>query len=108
MLTSRETEVQIQLRQMSASVSLVMALGGGWDASQLPNKEQLTAKQPKTIAPGTTTPNTAAQSIAALMDRSLPMIEKAAANDQFGIAMLRKIPVVRGGDVLCGAGLPAA
>ena len=30
-LTNRETEVQIQLRQMTASVSLIMALGGGWD-----------------------------------------------------------------------------
>jgi outer membrane protein TolC len=51
-LTSRETELQIQLRQMSASVGLIMALGGGWDPSQLPNVNQLTAKQPK--APTTT------------------------------------------------------
>jgi NodT family efflux transporter outer membrane factor (OMF) lipoprotein len=35
LLTNREAEVQIQLRRMSASVSLVMALGGGWDASRL-------------------------------------------------------------------------
>lgn len=33
-LTNRETEVQIQLRQMTASVSPIMALGGGWDTSQ--------------------------------------------------------------------------
>jgi NodT family efflux transporter outer membrane factor (OMF) lipoprotein len=36
-LTNRETEVQIQLRQMQASVSLVMALGGGWNVAQLPD-----------------------------------------------------------------------
>lgn len=46
-LTNRETEVQIQLRQMTASVGLILALGGGWDASQLPNAQQLSAKQPK-------------------------------------------------------------
>jgi outer membrane protein TolC len=46
-LTSRQAEVQIQLRQMAASVGLVLALGGGWDASQLPTPQQLSAKQPK-------------------------------------------------------------
>jgi NodT family efflux transporter outer membrane factor (OMF) lipoprotein len=71
-LTSRETELQIQLRQMSASVSLVMALGGGWDASQLPSTEQLTAKQPKANPPGTTSPSSAPQSIAAPNPPPLP------------------------------------
>ena len=33
LLSNRETEVQIQLRQMLASVALVRALGGGWDAN---------------------------------------------------------------------------
>jgi NodT family efflux transporter outer membrane factor (OMF) lipoprotein len=71
-LTSRETEVQIQLRQMSASVSLIMALGGGWDSSQLPNTEQLTAKQPKANPPGTTSPNGAPQPIGAPNPPPLP------------------------------------
>jgi NodT family efflux transporter outer membrane factor (OMF) lipoprotein len=35
-LTNRQAELQIQLRQMQASVSLVLALGGGWDVAQLP------------------------------------------------------------------------
>jgi NodT family efflux transporter outer membrane factor (OMF) lipoprotein len=35
LLSNRETEVQIQLRQMIASISLVKALGGGWDVTQL-------------------------------------------------------------------------
>lgn len=64
LLTNRQTEVQIQLRQMTASVSLIMALGGGWDVSQLPKIQDLAAKskvanQPSsTPAPGTVaTPN---------------------------------------------------
>ncbi len=51
-LINRETELQIQLRQMTASVSLIVALGGGWDAAQLPNMHQLTAKQPRSTVPG--------------------------------------------------------
>lgn len=78
-LTSRETEVQIQLRQMSASVSLIMALGGGWDASQLPNREQLTAKQPKPNATDTTKPSSAPQPIAA---PNPPPLQPAAASHQ--------------------------
>ncbi len=36
LLSNRETEVQIEVRRMMASVSLVKALGGGWDPSKLP------------------------------------------------------------------------
>lgn len=46
-LTNRETQVQTQLRQMTASVSLIMALGGGWDASQIPNYDKILKKPPK-------------------------------------------------------------
>ena len=35
-LTSRETEVTIELRQMTASVNLIMDLGGGWDSHSCP------------------------------------------------------------------------
>jgi NodT family efflux transporter outer membrane factor (OMF) lipoprotein len=45
-LTNRETELQIELRQMTASVGLVMALGGGWN-SQVPAYKELIAKPPK-------------------------------------------------------------
>ncbi len=45
-LTSRETALQIQLRQMTSSVGLIMALGGGWDASELPKTADL-SKHPK-------------------------------------------------------------
>jgi NodT family efflux transporter outer membrane factor (OMF) lipoprotein len=44
-LSNRETQVQAQEREMLASVSLVLALGGGWDRSQLPAIERLTDKQ---------------------------------------------------------------
>jgi outer membrane protein TolC len=43
-LTDRVTELSIQLRQMSASVSLIMALGGGWDPAQLPQKKDMLAR----------------------------------------------------------------
>lgn len=44
-LTNRETQVQAQAREMLASVSLVLALGGGWDRSQLPAIQHLADKQ---------------------------------------------------------------
>ncbi len=47
LLTNRETELQIQLRQMTASVSLVVALGGGWDNGQLPQMKDLLARPPR-------------------------------------------------------------
>ena len=43
-LNSRETQVQTQLKQMTASVSLIMALGGGWDVSQLPQMKAMVQK----------------------------------------------------------------
>lgn len=41
LLNNRETEVQVELRQMTASVQLILALGGGWDASQLPQMKDV-------------------------------------------------------------------
>ncbi|MBV9084060.1 MAG: efflux transporter outer membrane subunit, partial [Acidobacteriaceae bacterium] len=41
-LTNREAEIEIQLRQMTSSVGLIMALGGGWDTSQIPTPRDLT------------------------------------------------------------------
>jgi len=46
-LTNRETLVQIQLRKINASIALVMALGGGWDPSQVPRMKDLVARPPK-------------------------------------------------------------
>lgn len=46
-LSTRETELQIQLRQMTASVSLTVALGGGWDPKQMPEMKEMLAKPGK-------------------------------------------------------------
>jgi NodT family efflux transporter outer membrane factor (OMF) lipoprotein len=52
LLSNRESEVQVQLRQMTASVQLILALGGGWDASQLPQmKDILNVTQPVMTTP---------------------------------------------------------
>jgi NodT family efflux transporter outer membrane factor (OMF) lipoprotein len=55
-LNNRETQVNVQLRQMTASVALILALGGGWDASQLPQMKNLLAKPGKWNPAGTAIP----------------------------------------------------
>jgi NodT family efflux transporter outer membrane factor (OMF) lipoprotein len=57
LLQNRETEVQIQLRQMTASVSLIMALGGGWENSDLPEMKDIIAKPAKWAPGGQPLPN---------------------------------------------------
>ncbi|SPE54816.1 RND efflux system, outer membrane lipoprotein, NodT family [Verrucomicrobia bacterium] len=44
LLSNQRTLVNLQLQQMVASVQLIKAVGGGWDASQLP--EKVTAANP--------------------------------------------------------------
>jgi NodT family efflux transporter outer membrane factor (OMF) lipoprotein len=46
-LTNREAQVLTQLHQMTSSVSLIMALGGGWNSTQLPTMKDLLAKPAK-------------------------------------------------------------
>ena len=41
LLTDQETALQVQEQRLIASVALVQALGGGWDSSQLPSKQEL-------------------------------------------------------------------
>jgi NodT family efflux transporter outer membrane factor (OMF) lipoprotein len=41
LLSNRQAEVNIRIQQMTASTNLIMAVGGGWDASQLPAPAQL-------------------------------------------------------------------
>ncbi|MGA2537895.1 MAG: efflux transporter outer membrane subunit [Terracidiphilus sp.] len=42
--SSQQTLAELQIQQMSASVALIEALGGGWDRSQLPTPAQVTEK----------------------------------------------------------------
>jgi outer membrane protein TolC len=40
-LNNQRTAVNLQMQQMTASVELIKALGGGWNASELPTQKQL-------------------------------------------------------------------
>ncbi len=47
LLGARQTLLGLQVQQMTNSVLLVQALGGGWDVSQLPTTRQVTQKPPR-------------------------------------------------------------
>ena len=47
LLSNQRTAVNVQMQQMTASVQLIKALGGGWSDTQLPTPKELTQKQPK-------------------------------------------------------------
>src|SRR4029450_4843576 len=51
LLANQRTAVNLQMQQMTASVLLVKALGGGWNASQLPSQKELLAKPQPTPKP---------------------------------------------------------
>jgi len=44
LLANQRTAVNLRMQQMTASVELIKALGGSWNASQLPTPKQLTSK----------------------------------------------------------------
>jgi NodT family efflux transporter outer membrane factor (OMF) lipoprotein len=46
LLSNQETAVTLRIQQMTASEGLIQALGGGWDATQLPSPAQLISKVP--------------------------------------------------------------
>jgi NodT family efflux transporter outer membrane factor (OMF) lipoprotein len=46
LLSNQETAVNLRIQQMTASGGLIEALGGGWNASQLPSPVQLNSKVP--------------------------------------------------------------
>jgi NodT family efflux transporter outer membrane factor (OMF) lipoprotein len=46
LLSNQQTVVSLRIQQMTASGQLIEALGGGWDASQLPSPAQLISKVP--------------------------------------------------------------
>jgi NodT family efflux transporter outer membrane factor (OMF) lipoprotein len=44
LLSSQQTAVNLRMQQLTDSVQLIEALGGGWDASQLPSAHDIAAK----------------------------------------------------------------
>ena len=46
LLSNQQTAVNLRIQQMTASGGLIEALGGGWNASQLPSPAQLISKAP--------------------------------------------------------------
>jgi NodT family efflux transporter outer membrane factor (OMF) lipoprotein len=44
LLSNQQTLANLQIQQMTASVELIQALGGGWDRTQLPTPGQVTQK----------------------------------------------------------------
>jgi outer membrane protein TolC len=46
LLSNQVTATNLRISQMTASSGLIMALGGGWDVSQLPTPDQLNKKSP--------------------------------------------------------------
>ena len=46
LLSNQETAVNLRIQQMTASGGLIEALGGGWNAAQLPSPAQLIGKVP--------------------------------------------------------------
>jgi outer membrane protein TolC len=51
LLNNQQTAVSLRAQQMTASVRLIVALGGGWDASQLPTPKELTGNAPRDAGP---------------------------------------------------------
>jgi NodT family efflux transporter outer membrane factor (OMF) lipoprotein len=49
LLSNKQTAVNLRIQQMTASVQLIEALGGGWEASQLPSQKNV-AEQPSANA----------------------------------------------------------
>jgi NodT family efflux transporter outer membrane factor (OMF) lipoprotein len=46
LLSNQQSAVTLRIQQMTASSGLIEAVGGGWDASQLPSPAQLVSKAP--------------------------------------------------------------
>jgi NodT family efflux transporter outer membrane factor (OMF) lipoprotein len=44
LLSNQQTAVQLRMQQITASVQLIEALGGGWDTSQLPTGKQIASR----------------------------------------------------------------
>ncbi|HXY52435.1 MAG TPA: efflux transporter outer membrane subunit [Terriglobales bacterium] len=56
LLNNQQTTVNLRIQQMTASVQLIEALGGGWDSSQLPTGKQMVQNTPHPPASPTNPP----------------------------------------------------
>ena len=45
LLSNQQTAVSLHIQQMTSSVQLIEALGGGWDITQLPSEKAVAAKK---------------------------------------------------------------
>jgi len=52
-LSNQVTQVALKTRRMTASVSLIQALGGGWDSSQLPTRQEVMPQKVQKVSSGT-------------------------------------------------------
>jgi NodT family efflux transporter outer membrane factor (OMF) lipoprotein len=52
LLSNQQTDVTLRMQQMVDSVQLIMALGGGWDISDLPSSRKLALKTPPAAGSG--------------------------------------------------------
>ncbi len=51
LLTNQRTALNLRMQQLTASVELIKALGGGWNSSQLPTPQELVSKPQPTPTP---------------------------------------------------------
>jgi NodT family efflux transporter outer membrane factor (OMF) lipoprotein len=51
LLTNQQTDVSLRVQQITASVQLMEALGGGWDASMLPTPQQIISRDSNVMSP---------------------------------------------------------
>jgi NodT family efflux transporter outer membrane factor (OMF) lipoprotein len=51
LLSSQQTAVNLRMQQMTSSVQLIEALGGGWNTSQIPSPQELISKNPPNNKP---------------------------------------------------------
>ena len=50
-LTNAETALSVRQSRLIAAVALIQALGGGWDAAQLPSRERIESDSPLNFNP---------------------------------------------------------
>jgi outer membrane protein TolC len=46
LLANQQTVIILRVQQMTSSVQLIEALGGGWNVNQLPSEHEVAAKRP--------------------------------------------------------------